>query len=134
MSGDRRLAEIAILGVMLGWAANFIVVKAATREIPPIAFSFIRFSLSALLLLALLRWREGSIRMPLKEVAPILGLGAIGFGFYQMLWPTALQTIPAGDSAFLIASTPVFTALFASVAPKSLLNTPPSCALTATAS
>ena len=32
------------------------------------------------------------------------------------MWATALQTIPAGDSAFLIASTPVMTVLFASVA------------------
>ena len=31
------------------------------------------------------------------QVAPILGLGAIGFGLYQMLWATALQSIPAGD-------------------------------------
>ena len=69
-----------------------------------------------MLLLLVLRWREGSVRMPLLEVAPILGLGAIGFGMYQMLWPTALQTIPAGDSAFLIAATPVLTALFAAMA------------------
>ena len=117
-----RAAELAVLVVVLAWAANFIVVKAANREIPPIAFSFIRFSVSAVILLALLRWREGSIRMPLRQVAPILGLGAIGFGLYQMLWPTALQTIPAGDSAFLIAATPVFTALFASVAGSDVLT------------
>jgi len=92
------------------------VVKAANREIPPIAFAFIRFSAAALVLLVVLRWREGTIRMPLRRLAPILGLGAVGFGLYQILWPTALQTIPAGDSAFLIAATPVLTALFASMA------------------
>lgn len=108
--------------VVIAWAANFIVVKAANREIPPIAFAFIRFSLSATLLLVLLRWREGSIRMPLREVLPIMGLGAIGFGWYQILWPTALQSIPAGDSAFLIAATPVFTALFASFAGSDVLT------------
>ena len=75
-----------------------------------------RFSAAAALLLVVLRWREGSIRMPLRQAAPILGLGAIGFGLYQILWPTALQTIPAGDSAFLIAATPVLTTLFASAA------------------
>ena len=54
--------------------------------------------------------------MPLREALPIMGLGAIGFGLYQILWPTALQTIPAGDSAFLIAATPVFTVWFAALA------------------
>lgn len=102
--------------VVAAWAANFIVVKAANREIPPIAFAFIRFSAAALVLLVVLRWREGTIRMPRRQLAPILGLGALGFGLYQILWPTALQTIPAGDSAFLIAATPVLTALFASAA------------------
>ena len=40
----------------------------------------------------------------------------MGFGLYQILWATALQSIPAGDSAFLIAATPVMTALLAAVA------------------
>ncbi|MBI2763323.1 MAG: EamA family transporter [Chloroflexi bacterium] len=119
---SHRAAELGVLVVVVAWAANFIVVKAANREIAPIAFAFIRFSFSALLLLALVRWREGSIRMSIRQVAPILALGAIGFGFYQMLWSTALQTIPAGDSAFLIAGTPVFTALFASVAGSDVLT------------
>ncbi len=96
--------------------------KAANREIPPIAFAFLRFSLSAMFLLVLLRWREGSIRISLAQVSPILVLGAIGFGLYQMLWSTALQTIPAGDSAFLIAATPVFTALLASFAGSDILT------------
>lgn len=99
------------------------MVKAANREIPPIAFALLRFSTAAFVLLAVLRWREGSIRMPLREVAPILGLGAIGFGLYQILWPTALQTIPAGDSAFLIAATPVLTTLFAAWAGSDTLTT-----------
>ena len=59
LSGHRA-AELGVLVVVLAWAANFIVVKVANREIPPIAFAWIRFSFSALLLLVLLRWREGS--------------------------------------------------------------------------
>ncbi|MBI3745252.1 MAG: DMT family transporter [Chloroflexi bacterium] len=102
--------------MVVAWAANFIVVKAANREIPPITFAFLRFGTAALLLLVVLRWREGTIRMPRRDGLRIMGLGAIGFGAYQILWPTALQTIPAGDSAFLIAATPVMTALLASVA------------------
>ncbi len=119
---SHRAAELAVLVVVFAWAGNFIIVKAANREIPPIAFAFFRFSLSALLLLVILRWREGSIRMPARDVLPIMGLGAIGFGLYQILWPTALQSIPAGDSAFLIAATPVFTALLASVAGSDVLT------------
>lgn len=122
-ASSHRIAEAGVALVVIAWAANFIVVKAANQQIPPIAFAFMRFSAAAALLLLILRWREGSIRMPLRQVGPILGLGAIGFGLYQILWPTALQTIPAGDSAFLIAATPVLTTLFASVAGSDTLTT-----------
>jgi len=113
---DRRIAESGALMVMVVWAANFIVVKAANHQIPPIAFAFIRFSLAATVLLVILRVREGDIAMPRRDLARVLGLGAIGFGLYQVLWPTALQTIAAGDSALLIAATPVLTVLLAGVA------------------
>jgi drug/metabolite transporter (DMT)-like permease len=108
------VAEAAVLLVVVSWAANFIVVKAANQEIPPIAFAFLRFATAAALLLVVLRWREGSVRMHRHDVVPILVLGAVGFGGYQILWATALQSIPAGDSAFLIAATPVVTVLLAS--------------------
>ncbi len=42
---------------------------------------------------------------------PILGI--LGYGVYQILWTTALQHVSAGDSALLIATTPVITGLVA---------------------
>jgi drug/metabolite transporter (DMT)-like permease len=98
---------------MVFWAGNFIVVKGAIEVLPPVGFSFIRYSIAAITLLILLRVREGAIRLPRGDVLKILALGALGFGCYQILWPVALQSIPAGDSALLIAATPVMTALLA---------------------
>jgi drug/metabolite transporter (DMT)-like permease len=112
-AGERRLAEAGVLVVMAFWAANFIVVKAANEQIPPVTFAFLRFGLAAVTLLIVLRWREGRLGLPRRDVVPILGLGALGFGVYQILWSIALQDIPAGDSALLIATTPVITALLA---------------------
>lgn len=100
--------------VMAFWAANFIVVKAAQEEIQPVTFAFLRFGIAALTLLLVLRWREGSWGPPRGDALAVIGLGAIGFGVYQLLWSVALQDIPAGDSALLIATTPVITALLAS--------------------
>jgi drug/metabolite transporter (DMT)-like permease len=40
-------------------------------------------------------------------------MGALGFGAYQLMWSLGLTQISAGDSALLIAATPVFTALLA---------------------
>ena len=110
---ERRLAELAVVVVMVFWAGNFIVVKGAIAILPPVGFTFLRYVVAALSLVILLRWREGAISVPRGDVARILLLGVVGFGFYQVLWTVALQTVPAGDSALLIAATPVMTALLA---------------------
>ena len=119
---DRRLAEIGVVVVMVLWAANFIVVKSAVAQLPPVGFTFLRFSLASATLLVLLRWREGSIGLPRRDMAAILGLGAVGFGAYQILWTTGLTTVPAGDSALLIASTPVLVALLSVLARSDVLT------------
>jgi len=98
---------------MVVWAANFIVVKDAIGSIPPVAFTFLRYGLASIALLVILRWSEGAVRMPRPDTVRILFLGGVGFGLYQILWTTGLQSIPAGDSALIIASTPVLVAVLA---------------------
>lgn len=107
---------------MVVWAGNFIVVKSAVAALPPVGFTFIRFGLAAATLLVLLRWREGSIGLPRRDLVAICGLGALGFGLYQILWTTGLQQIAAGDSALIIASTPVLVAFLAVIARSDVLT------------
>jgi drug/metabolite transporter (DMT)-like permease len=113
LADDRRVAELAVLIIMVFWAGNFIVVKEAIGILPPVGFTFLRYLIASVTLLLLLRWREGAFTIPRGDVLRIAALGVIGFGCYQILWPVALQSIPAGDSALLIAATPVITALLA---------------------
>jgi drug/metabolite transporter (DMT)-like permease len=89
------------------------VVKEAIGILPPVGFTFLRYTLASATLLCLLRWREGRFTVPRGDLLRIAALGVVGFGCYQILWPVALQSIPAGDSALLIAATPVLTALLA---------------------
>jgi drug/metabolite transporter (DMT)-like permease len=107
---------------MVVWAGNFIVVKSAVAVLPPVGFTFLRFALASATLLLLLRWREGSIGLPRRDLVAIAALGALGFGVYQILWTTGLQTIAAGDSALIIASTPVLVAFLAVIARSDVLT------------
>ncbi len=107
------LAEAATIGVMAIWAGNFIVVKAAIAELPPIGYSFVRFLVGGLVLLAICLAVEGSVRLPRRDVGLLAALGALGFGVYQMLWTTALEHTTAGNSALIVAATPIFTMLVA---------------------
>ena len=123
-SRERRVAELGVLLVALIWGSNFIVVKAALDVLPPVGMSALRFGLASLVLLLLLRLREGSIGVPLRDLAGMAVVGVLGFGLYQILWTTGLQAISAGDSALLIAATPVLTALLAVVAGSDTLTPP----------
>ena len=107
---------------MVIWAGNFIVVKSALAVLPPIGFTFLRFLLASATLLVLLRWREGSVGLPRRDFIAMCVLGGLGFGVYQMLWTTGLTTVAAGDSALLIAATPVLVALLAVVARSDVLT------------
>jgi drug/metabolite transporter (DMT)-like permease len=121
-ASEHRIAELAVLGVMVVWAGNFIVVKSAVTVIPPVGFTFLRFAIASATLLALLRWREGSIGLPRRDLIAICALGGLGFGVYQILWTTGLKEIAAGDSALIIAATPVLVAFLAVVARSDILT------------
>jgi drug/metabolite transporter (DMT)-like permease len=107
---------------MVLWAANFIVVKDIISLLPPVGFTFLRYALASLALLVILRWSEGEIRLPSPGAGRIMLLGGLGFGLYQILWTVGLQTIPAGDSALLIAASPVLTAVIAVLIGTDTLN------------
>ncbi|HUQ77740.1 MAG TPA: DMT family transporter [Patescibacteria group bacterium] len=121
-AAERRVAELAVLAVMVVWAGNFIVVKSAVEVLPPVGFTFLRFAIASTTLMVLLRWREGAIGLPRRDLIAICGLGALGFGLYQILWTTGLQQIAAGDSALIIASTPVLVAFLAVIARSDVLT------------
>ncbi|MFI5226991.1 MAG: DMT family transporter [Candidatus Limnocylindrales bacterium] len=110
---ERRAAEAAVIGAMVIWAANFIVVKSTIPILTPVGYAFLRFTVAGLALLAICRWREGSVAIPRRDILPLAGLGVLGFGLYQMLWSTALSSTTVGNSALLIGATPVFTAIVA---------------------
>jgi drug/metabolite transporter (DMT)-like permease len=121
---ERRLAEAGVLAVVLIWSANFVVVKAAVTALGPFTFTSLRYVVAALTLLAILRWRTGSLRWPAGYGRQLFLMGAFGFGAYQLLWSLGLTQITAGDSALLIAASPVFTALLAGAVGMDRLTTP----------
>jgi drug/metabolite transporter (DMT)-like permease len=106
-----RVAEVAALLVMLSWGANVVAVKAALADVPPLIFAFVRFGTAFLVLLAVLKIREGSVALPRRDIVPVLLLGLAGFGLYQDLWATALGQTTAANSALITAATPVSTML-----------------------
>jgi len=107
---------VAVLGVIVFWGFNFVAIKYLIGFLPPVTISFLRFAIPIGFLLTATHLRDGSIWMPRRDLVTILLLGALGFGLYQVFWSTALRSTAAGESALIIAATPVLTALLATVA------------------
>jgi len=89
------------------------VVKAAIGELGPLTFTSSRFVIASITLFLLIRWRMGVIRRPAGLTLQLIGLGMLGFGCYQVVWTIGLTQITAGDSALIVAASPVLVALLA---------------------
>jgi drug/metabolite transporter (DMT)-like permease len=121
---QRRLAETGVLVTVLIWSANFVVVKAAIGQLGPLTFTSARYVVAAITLLLVLRMRQGSFAFPRGHGRQLFLMGALGFGAYQILWTLGLTQITAGDSALLIAASPVFVALLAGAVGMDVLSPP----------
>lgn len=107
----RTRAELGLLLVVLIWGANFAVIKWALAEIPPFAFSALRFSISALCLCALAWIREGPPRFPPGTIRRLVWLGIAGNTIYQLLFMEGLIRTSVGNVALLVGCSPVLVAL-----------------------
>lgn len=103
--------DAGMLLVVVIWGANFAIVKASLAQIPPLAFTALRFASASVLLFAVVLVREGSLAAPRGSVWKLVGLGLVGNTIYQLLFITGLARTTAANSALLIATTPVLVAL-----------------------
>lgn len=106
-------ADLILLTAITLWALNYSAVKFGVSQLAPLAFPVIRFGLSGLFLLLVLRLREGSIGVR-REDLPLLALtGILGITLSQIFFVFALTDTGATDMALLGATGPIATALLA---------------------
>lgn len=79
---------------------------------PPLGFNAIRFPIACLALFVVLRARGRSLRLPLPSLLRIGVLGVVGHLIYQVLFIRGLEVTLAGNASVLLATTPIWTALF----------------------
>jgi drug/metabolite transporter (DMT)-like permease len=97
--------------VVLIWGANFAVIKAALAQLDPLVFTAFRFLLATILLIALLRWREGDWGFPPGSFHKLLWLGLLGNTAYQALFVSGLALTTSANSSLILTTTPVMVAL-----------------------
>ncbi len=108
-----RTVDAALVGVVLIWGANFVIMKQAFEAISPWAFNAVRLTLAAGLLLGVLRAREGWPVLSRQDVLKLIGLGIVGNTLYQIPFVVGLNLTTPANSALILATIPVWSALLA---------------------
>ncbi len=106
-------ADLLLFTAVTLWGLNYSIVKFGLSEIAPLAFPVFRFGVGGVVLLVILRLREGSIGVR-REDLPLLALvGLFGITLSQISFVFALTNTSASDTALLGATAPIMTALLA---------------------
>lgn len=94
------------------WGLNFVAIKVGLRDLPPILFSCLRFTLAATPLLVL-----GTRGGPPVGWALVLGIGlTLGVVKFSLLFEGIAIGMPAGLASLVLQSQAFFTVLFAGIA------------------
>jgi drug/metabolite transporter (DMT)-like permease len=102
-----------MLLVCLIWGFNFSITKSAFDQIPPLAFTAIRFAVSSLLIWLVLRVVEGPAKLPPGAMRRLVVLGLVGNTLYQLFFMLGLSRTTASNSALILSTVPTVVAVFA---------------------
>lgn len=103
-----RMAYALLALVVVLWGVNWPIMKLGLQAIPPMTFAATRVVLAAACFLALAALR-GRLRPPSRQDWPVvLSVGLINMAAFLGLVTIALQFVPAGRSAILAYTTPLW--------------------------
>lgn len=116
MNHSRHFTHFGLVGMAALWGASWPWGRIVALAMPPLAAASLRFLLASAVLMLWL-YRSGRIRA-LRELSTcqwfgLAGASAVGVLGYSAFFLLALQTVPAGKAAMVVALNPVLTMLFA---------------------
>jgi drug/metabolite transporter (DMT)-like permease len=112
--------EVSLLFCVVIWGTNFVILKAAFPAMNAQAMNLMRLLAAFAALAALHTWQVRSQGQRFFETfrfntGRIIATGLFGFTFYQTVFIVGLDNTLAGSAALIMASTPIWTAIFAAL-------------------
>jgi drug/metabolite transporter (DMT)-like permease len=104
-----RAAEIALLLVVLFWAANYSLIQYILRSVPLTVFVTLRFLIIAVAGWAVVAARRRPAGWALRDVPLLAAIGVIGGGIYQYLFILGLSMTTSFSSALLNSTAPLLS-------------------------
>jgi len=112
----RRVLYLKLVLMAVLWSGVFPAVNIVLQSMGLFTSVFLRFGLAALILMALLRAREGRFpRLSPRESVLVVVLGLVGITVYNCLFAYGLSLVEASRAALIVPTNPAFTALLAAL-------------------
>jgi drug/metabolite transporter (DMT)-like permease len=105
------LTYAALAALILIWASNFSVVKFALRDMSPLAFNGLRFTIASILIWLSVQVGRSNAAIDRRDWPALIGLGILGNTIYQVLFIYGIDWTLAGNASLMLAMTPIFTTL-----------------------
>ncbi|HYH86726.1 MAG TPA: DMT family transporter, partial [Pyrinomonadaceae bacterium] len=106
-------ARIVWLVLCCIWGSTWLFIKLGLRDLPPVSFAAVRFTLASAILCAIVAARRAPLPRTRRELMLILTTGVLAFGLNYGLLFWGEQYISSGMAALLQATIPVFGMLIA---------------------
>ena len=108
----RWIAIVEATLAVFAWGITFVATKIALRYITPEGIVWLRFGIGVVFLGMVVLLRK-QFRLPkTKDYLYFAGIGFIGITFHQWLQSTGMVTSQATTTAWIVATTPIFMAVF----------------------
>jgi drug/metabolite transporter (DMT)-like permease len=105
-----------VLLLALVWGCNWPVLKLGVNDMPPLTFRTLTLPFAALGMMAAARWSGDAIRVPRPLWGKIVVLALFNITFWNAFVLFGLAHLPAGRSAILAYTMPIWGVLFSLVA------------------
>lgn len=109
-----RVSDILLLCVAAIWGINFVAMKYLLACISPVNLVLFRFFFGSILLFLLLFF-FGDVKIPLRDFLSLCLLGIIGITIYQFFFTYALKFTSVTNVSIIINSAPLYGGILSSL-------------------
>jgi drug/metabolite transporter (DMT)-like permease len=113
-------ADVILVGCSIAWGVNISVSVLILRHLQPVTFAAGSCGIAAVAFALITLTREGSLRIPRREIAHVLLPGALTIIAF-ICYFYALRIVGAAPTALLFATMPLFVMLLTSIAARHVL-------------
>jgi drug/metabolite transporter (DMT)-like permease len=108
-----KATDFQILSMVFIWGLNYPFIKFALSQFLPMSFNILRFSLSSIFLLILVKlFPDKDISFKGVDMPRLFLLALLGNTAYQLLFIYGIEKTTASVAALIAASIPIFTGIF----------------------